>query len=168
MINQLESERLALSAMKKDAMERGNEKEAEELDKVTIPFANGEQLYYHRKWLQVFSGSRRTLSKSFVDKWAATWLPVFNEASRDNLMETLPSIDCPVYFFAGRKDYQTNSSITEQYHVALKAPRKGLFWFETGHSIPSATPGRMQEIIIEKILPETFTIQKPAALISTQ
>lgn len=168
MINQLESERIALSAMRKDALARGNEKELEELGKVNIPFANGEHLYYHRKWLQAFSGSRRTLSKSYVDNWSATWLDVFNEASKDNLMETLPSIGCPVYFFAGRKDYQTNSSIAQQYHSALKAPRKGFFWFETGHSIPGAAPERMQEIIIEKILPETFIIQKPAPLISTQ
>ena len=168
MINQLESERLALSAMRKDAMARRNEKAIEELNKVNIPFGNGEQLYYHRKWLQVFSGSRRTLSKSYVDNWSATWLAVFNEASKDNLMETLPSIACPVYFFAGRKDYQTNSSIAEKYHLALKAPRKGFFWFETGHSIPGAAPEQMQDIIIEKILPETFIFQKPGALISTQ
>jgi hypothetical protein len=81
---------------------------------------------------------------------------------------TLPSISCPVYFFAGRKDLQTNSSITEKYYSFVQAPKKNLFWFDAGHSIPSAQPQRLQEVIIEEILPETFIIQKPAAPVSNQ
>ena len=167
MINQLESERIALQTLKNAALQTGNKKEAEELAKVNIPFETGEQLFYHRKWLLQFSGSRRNLAKSFVETWASTWLHVYNEASTDNLTESLPSIDCPVYLFAGRKDYQTNSVITESYYNLLRAPKKGLFWFErSAHSVPSSEPERLQELIIEKVLPETFTVQKVEALIS--
>lgn len=167
MINQLESERMALSMMKKKAL-AGNSKSLEELAKVKVPFQSGEQLFYHRKWLRDLAGSRRTLSKSYVETWAATWLPVFNEASQINLIESLPEIGCPVFFFAGRKDFQTSSSITEQYYAIVKAPKKDLFWFDTGHAIPTSASSRMQEIIIDNILPETFIIQKPAPPISTQ
>jgi pimeloyl-ACP methyl ester carboxylesterase len=167
MINQLESERMALEAMKEQAVNTNNATASTELAQVSIPFENGDQLYFHRKWLQIFFGSRKTLAKTFVEEWAARWLPVFNEASANNLLETLPSVECPVYFFVGKKDLQTNSRITEQYFQRVKAPKKDLFWFDTGHSIPAAAPARMQEIIIENILPETFIIQKPAALIST-
>ena len=168
MINQLESERLALASMKEKAAKAGNAVAIAELAEVKVPFETGEQLYYHRKWLQELAGSRRRLSKDYVEAWAATWLPLFSEASKENLFQSLPSIGCPVYFLAGRRDLQTNSSLTEDYYNVLTAPRKDLFWFETGHSIPSSAPSRMQEVIIEKILPETFVIQKPAALISNQ
>lgn len=148
MINQRESEQLALSMMKERAAREGNPKAAQELAKVHIPFGNGEQLYYHRKWLQHYAGSSRSLSKNYVLQWADTWLDVFNEASEENLAETLPVVECPVYFFAGKKDYQTNSAIAEEYYRTLRAPRKGFFWFDTGHAIPSASPRRMQELII--------------------
>ncbi|MGC1241050.1 MAG: alpha/beta hydrolase [Chryseosolibacter sp.] len=163
MINQRESERIALGIMKEKALKTGNQTEMEELATVRIPFETGKQLYYHRKWLLDFAGSKRNLSQRYVEDWSATWLKVFNEASGDNLIESLPAIGCPVYFFVGRKDYQTNSKITETYYTALQAPKKALFWFElSGHSIPSSEPDRLQDLIIEKILPQTFIIQKAA------
>lgn len=156
MVNQLESERIILGMMKEKAKNTGNQKEAEELATVKIPFENGEQLYFHRKWLMHFNGSKIKLSKSQVFTWASTWLPVFNEASQDNLIKSAKTIDCPVYFLLGRKDYQTNSRITESYYQHLSAPKKGLFWFEhSGHSVPTSEPVLLQDIIIEKILPET-------------
>ena len=79
------------------------------------------------------------------------------EAIKMNLTQTLPAINCPVYFFVGRKDYQTNFKISEGYFNKLIAPKKQLFWFEhSGHLIPDTEPGLLQDIIIEKILPETY------------
>lgn len=158
MIYQLESERMSLALMKEKAKRDGNQQEMDELSTVHIPFENGEQLYYHRKWLLDFTGSSKNLSKDYVVSWAVTWLSVFNEASACNLIETLPVVRCPVYFLLGRKDYQTNSRLTEQYYSKLTAPAKGLFWFErSGHFIPSTEPIELQKTIIEKIFPETFT-----------
>ena len=169
MIHQVESERVALARMQDHALKERNLLAKEQLSSVRIPFQNGEQLYYHRNWLRCLSGSRKVISKDYVGQWAHTWLKTFNEASARNVMQTLPEIRCPIYFFAGRTDYQTNSSIAEKYYLVLKAPRKGFFWFErSGHSIPSSEPERMQSIIIDTILPETFTIQKAGALISNQ
>jgi pimeloyl-ACP methyl ester carboxylesterase len=166
MINQLESEKIILGMMKEKAARDGNAVMMKELASVNIPFENGEQLFYHRKWLADFSGSRKKLSKQYVLNWSATWLAVFNDASKDNLMLSLPAIGCPVYFFAGRNDYQTNSSITQRYFTQLNAPRKALYWFEdSGHSIPSSAPDHMQAVIIDKILPETFTIPKAVPVI---
>lgn len=157
MINQIESERIILERMKSEAEKTGNQKKMEELATIKIPFEDGEQLYYHRKWLFNFNGSSRKISKSYVMTWAATWLPLYNEASRRDLNKSLPAIYCPVYFFAGKKDYQTNSWIAESYYKNLHAPMKRFYWFElSGHSIPSSEPDRMQDIIIREILPEAF------------
>jgi len=38
----------------------------------------------------------------------------------------------------------------------VSAPKKALFWFEnSGHLIPNSEPDLLQDIIIQKILPET-------------
>jgi pimeloyl-ACP methyl ester carboxylesterase len=159
-INQLESERIILDIMKVNASKERNADEIKELADIRIPFENGMQLYYHRKWLLHFnhnlSGAKK-FTKDFALTWASTWLPVWTEASKLNLNESIPSLKCPVYFFIGRKDYQTNFKICESYYQKLNAPKKEIFWFEnTGHSIPAGEPAQLQSIIIQQVLPETY------------
>lgn len=158
-VNQLESERIILDLMKEYAVKNDNTTAAKQLTTVEVPFQNSDQLYYHRKWLFHFNGQNSAfdkISKSYIATWSSRWLAVWNEASAINLMESLPEVGCPVYFFAGRKDYQTNSGIAETYFKKLKAPKKGFYWFERSrHGIPTTEPQRLQQIIIEKILPET-------------
>jgi pimeloyl-ACP methyl ester carboxylesterase len=157
MINQLESERIILDMMQEKAQRESNQEQIRELATIKIPFESGEQLYYHRKWLFHFNGSKTKLAKNYVLNWSSTWLALYNEASKSNLIETLPTLSCPLYFFAGRKDFQTNSSITEAYFNKLVAPTKRLFWFEqSAHAVPTSEPGLFQSILIEKILPETY------------
>lgn len=158
MIDQLESERTALAMMRQRASSARNEVEMKELSSVRIPFQNGEQLFYHRKWLLKLSGSNRVLTEKSVVEWADRWLEVFNEASEDNLFKSLPVIACPVYFFLGRSDYQTNSAIADAYYRQVVAPKKALCWFHCAHSIPFSSPERMQQLLIEKVLPETFFV----------
>lgn len=157
MINQFESEKIILDLMRQKAIDEKNQKAIDELSNVNIPFETGEQLYFHRKWLMKYNGSKTLLSKNHVVTWSNTWLALFNEASKDNLLENTPTMRCPVYFCVGRKDYQTNSVITEKYYQQLNAPKKNLFWFEkSAHSVPTNEPLLLQEIIITKILPETY------------
>lgn len=157
MIDQLESEKIILDLMKQKAIDERNQKAIDELSQVKIPFETGEQLYFHRKWLMQYNGSKTILSKNHVVMWSDTWLALFNEASKDNLLDSTPIIRCPVYFCVGRKDYQTNSTITEKYYLQLNAPKKNLFWFEkSAHSVPTNEPQLLQKIIITKILPETY------------
>ena len=149
MINQQESERITLAAMKDKASQAQNDGALRELSLVKIPFEDGEQLYFHRKWVLDYMGSKAKITKTQVQEWALMWLPLFNEASKDNLFESAPALRCPVYFFVGRKDVQTNSGITEKYYNILDAPKKQLYWFErSGHSLPTTEPALLQEIII--------------------
>jgi pimeloyl-ACP methyl ester carboxylesterase len=153
MINQLESEVTILDLMKDKAKRTGNEIALRELNAIKIPFENGQQLYFHRKWVLSYMGSKAKITKRKVEEWSLTWLPIFVEASKQNLLETATEIKCPVYFFVGRKDFQTNSSITEKYYQRLIAPKKQLFWFErSAHSLPTTEPEKLQEIIIKLVL----------------
>jgi pimeloyl-ACP methyl ester carboxylesterase len=158
MTDQSRSERMTLSMLKEKAAQTGNTRELEELSKVQIPYQNGEQLYFARKWLfslsgQPISDSDTAAVKDYIASWAKTWLPVWNEAIGENHFKDLTKINCPVYFCVGRKDYQTNFSISEEYFDLLKAPKKNLFWFEnSGHLIPNTEPELLQDIVIQKIL----------------
>ena len=152
LIDQWRSDSISL-AMLKETM---GKKARDELSQVKIPFENWEQLYYHRKWL-VRQEGQKFVQKSFLQAWAATWFDVFVQSCNINLFESLQTINCPVYFFAGEKDYNTNHSITKEYFNIVSAPKKDLFLFaDAGHGLPETDAGLFQDIIIDKILPATF------------
>jgi len=156
-INQWESERINLNEMKQKAEKQNNKQAIDELSKVQIPFENGDQNYYDRKWLTIFNGDTikdtTEFKKYFTENPEMTAL--FDEANNINLTVSMPKIKCPVYFFVGRKDHQTNYMISEKYYEQLEAPKKGLFWFEkSGHLIPVTEPKLLQEDVITKVLPQ--------------
>jgi len=150
MVYQNESERQSLSFMKEIAQNKNNKNAIAELTTIKIPFENGTQLYYHRKWLTYLIDMHKPdFSKAYVENWATTWLSLFNEASAENFAETAPEINCPIYFLEGRKDYQTYFKLTEGYYQKLKAEKKELFWFDnSSHSLNLSEPGKFQEVII--------------------
>lgn len=148
MVNQFESERLSLAWMKEQAKKAKNQIALTELERVRIPFENGDQIFFHRNWLAHFSGNK-ALSKSYVQVWAAKWLGLFNEASGIDFSVRAPTIHCPVYFFVGSKDYQTHFKLTEDYFKNVKAEKKDLFWFtNSGHNLNLTEPKKLQEIVV--------------------
>lgn len=150
MVNQLESEKLALSKMKEISSKEKNVKALEELAEVKIPFENGRQLYFHRKWLHILVNHEKPrMTQPFVENWAITWLALFNNASQVNFAVDVPEINCPVYFLVGSNDYQTNFVLTKKYFEKLKAPKKELFWFTNSAHLLNLTESRkFQEVII--------------------
>ena len=97
--------------------------------------------------------------KSFVETWGATWFDVFSRATEVDLLQTLAVIKCPVYFFAGAKDYNTNSSITTEYYSKVSVPKKDLFLLnDAGHELLVTHSDAFQDIIIRTILPQTSQI----------
>jgi pimeloyl-ACP methyl ester carboxylesterase len=153
MIHQVESEKLALDKMKQLAKEGNNKTALRELEKMKIPFENGTQLYYHRKWLyQLINKQKVPFTKTYVENWSSTWLSLFNKASTVDFVEAAPEIKCPIYFLVGRKDFQTNFNITESYFQKLKAEKKELFWFnDSAHGLNLTESKRFQEVIISTV-----------------
>lgn len=162
LVDQVESERMVMNMLKEHAKQTSNERAAKELATVKVPFESLDDMLISRKWLYTYLNqpvpdSVMVQVRAYLTLWADTWLAVFNKASRHNLFNTLPKVDCPVYFFVGRNDYQTNATIAERYYHQLRASRKELFWFEnSAHDIPSTEPEKMQDILIKKILPDTI------------
>lgn len=148
MVYQLESDRLSLEWMRENAARQGNQEALRELSLIRIPFQNGEQLYYHRRWLAKGMGTKAP-AKEFVLAWAKTWLTLFNEASSVNFFVAAPELNCPVFFFVGSKDYQTYGRLTEQYFNVVKAEKKDLFWFaNSAHNLNLTEPKKLQDIVI--------------------
>jgi proline iminopeptidase len=153
MIHQVESEQLAIDKMKEVADQQNNKKALEELTGINLPFQNGKQLFYHRKWLyELVNKQKAPFSQQYVENWSKKWLTVFNEASEINFGESAPEIKCPIYFLIGRNDFQTNSRLTEKYFEKLKAEKKELFWFEdSAHGLNLTESRKFQQVIISKV-----------------
>ncbi|WP_345146130.1 alpha/beta hydrolase [Flavobacterium ginsengiterrae] len=157
-INQTESEKILLDKLKAYFKEKGNITAEKELNTVKIPFENSDQIYYSRKWMFDYDGQplpdKDTLAiKEYLKTWSDTWMPTWNQAIQQNLFKELPKVKCPVYFFIGKKDLQTNFTIAEKYYARLKAPKKNIFEFEdAGHSVLIEKSEEVQKIIIEQIL----------------
>jgi len=150
MVHQVESETIALTKMKEIAIREKNAKALEELAEVKIPFENGRQLFFHRRWLHTLLHHEKPgITITSVEKWALTWLTLLNTASDVNFAIEEPEIMCPIYFLIGVRDYQTNAELTKTYYEKLKAPKKDLFWFtDSAHALNLTESKKFQEVII--------------------
>lgn len=154
MINQVESEVRTLTWLLGIAREKKDTEAIVELEQVRIPFENGDQLYFHRRWLLLDEG-KKPKSRGFVIRWAKTWLPLFNEASRMNLFGLQPQIRCPLYFLVGSTDRQADSRITEGYFKAVQAEKKDLIWFtNSSHNLNLTESEKFQATIIALLPPK--------------
>ena len=66
----------------------------------------------------------------------------------------LTRLDCPVFIFAGRHDYETPSVLAETWLAALQAPRKGLVRFEnSAHMMELEEPGKVLVHLVNDVRP---------------
>jgi pimeloyl-ACP methyl ester carboxylesterase len=159
LIHQEKSEQMLLQLLKKQAATAKNETEIKELSLIKIPFENKDQLYYQRKWLFKYINNPipdADLKRDF-DETPNSLFRLGIAAGRIDFAKEVPALQCPVYFFSGRNDYQTNHELTYNYYQHLKANNKHFYWFEkSAHVIIGTEPELFQQTIIGKVLPETF------------
>ncbi len=159
LVHQVKSEQLLLQRLKEQAAKTGNQTAVKELSLVKIPFENKDELYYQRKWLFAFNNIPRPdseLKKAF-DELPNSLFRLSNEAGKIDFAKEIPALQCPVYFFVGRNDYQTNHELIYSYYQQLKAKNKHFYWFEkSAHIVPFTEPDRFQQTIIDKVFPETY------------
>ncbi len=71
-----------------------------------------------------------------------------------NFMESAHNLSVPVFFLQGRHDYNTPSSLVEDYFNALNAPEKELIWLENSAHHPMYEEAQLfDQILIDKLLP---------------
>jgi pimeloyl-ACP methyl ester carboxylesterase len=152
-VSQLASEKELLATLKTHFADHSLA--SEELAKVNIPFKNDEDLLYLRKWLFYKDGKKQVTSNEFKTsflQWSKDWSPVWNEVMNIDLPKTLGQVEIPIYFFVGKNDIQTSTSITKKYFEGLRAPRKELFSFEnSGHQIHHDEPEKFQKTLLQAL-----------------
>lgn len=157
-VDQIQSEKLLVKTLMDEAIVQKNTVAQTELKLTKIPFENGDQIYYLRKWWFSHDGKPladkdTTLVKDYLRAWSATWLPTWKAAMERNLFTELPSIKCPVYFFLGGKDYQTNANVAKSYFDQLVAPYKKMHWFENAsHDLLVTEARKVQRVVIDEVL----------------
>lgn len=159
LVHQNKSEQQLLQRLKEQATMAKNETAITELSLVKIPFEHKDQLYFQRKWMFAFSNnptSDTALKKSF-DEWPNAMFLLFREAGNIDFNKKVKALKCPVYFFAGKNDYQTSHKLLYSYFQKLKAKNKHFYWFDkSAHLVPYTEPDLFQQCIIDKVLPETY------------
>jgi pimeloyl-ACP methyl ester carboxylesterase len=136
-----------------EAERRGNQRALKQLRAIGPPPHSAASLWTERTWLSRFEGlaSVRTMwevgrvflegpERSFVDLlnqmrgFRFSIDAMWSEASRINLLDAVPALQMPVFFFLGRRDHWVPPETSVAYFNALAAPSKTLVWFEeSGH-----------------------------------
>lgn len=149
-INQKESDKRLLEFLK--IHYHDNEIATNELKHIQIPFESEEDLFVLWKWLFIKDGNKYVTTENYKNgflKWSNEWKNVINEMYDVDFTKTLTEVDCPIYFFVGKNDYQTSTEVAKDYFKNLNASKKRLIVFEnSGHGIHSDESIKFQETII--------------------
>ncbi|CAN5116064.1 alpha/beta hydrolase [soil metagenome] len=158
-----------------------NEKAIHELQNIGFPPYEGDKTFNNimiqRNWLLKFGGS--LYGETSYDKLIKTLLfcqeysltdkinyligskksvkILWPDLMKVDFFTQVPRLDLPVYLFQGRDDFQVPSELAEKYLEELEAPDKQLIWFEkSGHGPMFEENGKFLEIMVNKVLKETF------------
>lgn len=156
-----------------EAQRLHNRKALEELHAIGPPPYPAESLWTQRIWLNRFEGHLN--AKTFLDlgrillegpEHSVADLPnlmrgfrfsidaMWAEVSRMSLLELVPALQMPVFFFLGRHDHWVPPETSVAYFNALTAPLKRLVWFEeSGHEPFVDEPAKFNASMVELVRP---------------
>jgi pimeloyl-ACP methyl ester carboxylesterase len=134
---------------------------------VTVP-----QIVKQREWVIHYGGLTWGRSDFDYAQDAARFSPDYTRkelSPEDGIGQSLPRLlpammawdvrnvthlDCPVFIFAGRHDYETPSQLAIDWVTALHAPRKGLVMFEnSAHMMELEEPGKVLVHLVTDVRP---------------
>ena len=135
----------------------------------------GKETLDREKWLFQFGGELHGRRSWWVFLWDGVTAPEYtlrdvfkvkagvNFTSRNlkydaitgSLMEAVPSVNVPVYFFTGRYDFTDPAECTERYFNRLKAPNKQMVWFEQSAHFPFFEEPQIFAEEMERVAAET-------------
>ena len=173
--NQAESEKLAYDHLLKLVAERDDRNALEKLkqfDKKAPEFPSDDYMMNSRGMMNkygigiahqnismlnlimnvmLFKGY--TLSEKIdYTKGSLFSLQLFDNAKNDNLFESSPSFDIPVYIVQGKHDYVTSYALALEYLDAIDAPAKVFYSFENSAHSPNLEEPEKFVQTVSKIL----------------
>lgn len=157
-VNGLESEVVSYNYVLEMAQNDGNEKALEDLKRIgKPPYENPiSDTLVQRKWLTKYEGVEKKVNTVRDIILGSIFSPEYtgidgikfalgNKFSADTMwgdnldldfIRDVSEIKVPIYFCAGRYDYNTPSTLIEEYYNQIKAPKKELIWFEESAHFP--------------------------------
>jgi pimeloyl-ACP methyl ester carboxylesterase len=159
------------------ASAEGNVEALEELATVHPPYSTTQELMTQRAWLGHYHGDvykgggiakfvravllspEYTIGKklSFYGCAMNSLDQAWGDLQDIDFIRDIPRLDVPVYFFTGRHDYNTPFELVQEFSQALEAPHNEIVWFENSAHMPNLEePDLYQELLIQKVLPETL------------
>ncbi|NLR63344.1 alpha/beta hydrolase [Chitinophaga varians] len=151
-----ESEKLSLRFVTSEAQKRDDQKAQTEIASIHYPFEREEDIFLLRKWMFTYHGQKVYKALPPQEEYlklARPWMSVIKQYNDFNPITEIKEIKCPLYFLLGKDDYITHPEVAEQFYNSVTAPKKKLYWYNAGHMITLQQPGKMQNTIIEEILP---------------
>lgn len=162
--NQKESEYLAYDYMKEQYERMGNEKMIAQFEECSIRESEDAYERYFSSSLRdkamhdlgvgttrdmksvitgIFLPSLRCKAytwKERINIWKgkvrSSKFPVVQDAIAFNAFDEVPSLQVPIYFFAGQYDYTCCYSLQKEYYEQVEAPRKEFYIFENSAHSP--------------------------------
>jgi len=172
-VDPAEGERLSLEFVKQQAAQTGNTRAITALAGINPAYSSPDwfqQVTTERNWLLHYGGVYHTASSYSHEIWlllkaheyslaevslwpshsSASLKQMWPEVMQVNIFKTVPAVDCPIYFFVGRFDYNAPGQLTEAYYQKLNAPAgKHLVWFEhSAHDIFYDEPQRLVQQVL--------------------
>jgi pimeloyl-ACP methyl ester carboxylesterase len=84
-----------------------------------------------------------------------------NDVFEGSLMDFVPRLEVPTYFFEGRRDYTSPSVCAARYFEQLSAPRKTLVWFDHSAHFPFLEEPGAFATALERVASETSDQSSP-------
>jgi len=156
-VHALRAEEISYQFVMDEARARGNPEAIAELEGIgPPPWSDKEDFGTQRYWLQAFGGNMDVEMTELLPIALAApeyclwdyirWFdgnergsgPMWEGYWDTDLFEEAPRLEVPVFFFAGRQDFNTPGTLVEEYCAALEAPMgKALVWFEASAHTPN-------------------------------
>lgn len=157
-VNGTESEIISYNYALETAKKSNDKKALEDLNRIgTPPYKDPvNDTLVQRKWLAKYRGVERrvntqrdiVLGSIFSSEYTGIdgiRMAIGSKFSADTMwgqnsdldfIRDIPEVKVPIYFCAGRYDYNTPSELIEKYYNHIKAPEKELIWFEQSAHFP--------------------------------
>ncbi len=183
LVNTARAEALSYEFTLREARNTNNREALRELTEMGPPPWNYQTMNKQRKWLRRFGGTiyeEREAAGSFLSDFMGKMLlspeytlleileisadpnfavrSLWNDLGQINLFESVPRIQVPVYFIAGRHDFNTPSELVKKYYEQLEAPAgKHIIWFEDAAHMPEfEKPDQFHRVLVDSVLAQTY------------
>ncbi|QUI25787.1 alpha/beta hydrolase [Vallitalea pronyensis] len=171
-VDDIDGERLSYEYVLQKATEEQNEKALTELEELGEPpyKDSRKDTFVQRKWLKKYGGFEievitvNEIIKGSLLSPEYSWIDgikfllgnlysidtLFMNREKADFRKKYTTFEVPVYFCAGRYDYNTPSTLIEEYYHMIKAPRKEFYWFEeSAHEPHLVEKEKFSDIMLE-------------------